>query len=78
MRFDDITDGISWRELNKLIPIWSIFEKIVVNWFGQFVIINERLLEANVPFAVSKCVMYEQNIFALVSSSTFYTWKSWN
>nr|XP_042895319.1 piggyBac transposable element-derived protein 4-like [Parasteatoda tepidariorum] len=85
IRFDDITDRPSRRELDKLAPIQSIFEKFVANCqhvysLGEFVTIDEKLepfrgkcsFRQYIP---SKPAKYRIKIFALVDSRTFYTWN---
>lgn len=85
IRFDDIRDRQSRRDIDKLAPIREFFEKFVDNCqkcynVGEYVTIDEQLqpFRGRCPFRQympKKPARYGVKIFALVDSRVFYTWK---
>ncbi|GBL61279.1 hypothetical protein AVEN_216690-1 [Araneus ventricosus] len=86
LRFDDIRDNSSRREVDKLVPIRNIFEKFVASCqrlhsLGEYVTINEKLelFRGRCSFwqyyISNKSSKYGIKIFALVDATTFYAWN---
>ncbi|XP_055936617.1 piggyBac transposable element-derived protein 4-like [Argiope bruennichi] len=85
VRFDDIRDRSSRREVDKLAPIRNIFEMFVANCqkvqtLGEYVTIDEKLepFRGRCSFRQympNKPAKYGIKIFALVDARTFYTWN---
>ncbi|KAF0727034.1 piggyBac transposable element-derived protein 4-like, partial [Aphis craccivora] len=83
LRFDDIRDRESRREIDKLAPIRDVFEMLVHNCqksysVGAFVTIDEELVKfrGKCPFKQylpSKPGKYGIKIFAVVDSKTMYS-----
>lgn len=85
IRFDDIRDRQSRKDIDKLAPIREFFEKFVDNCqkcynVGEYVTIDEQLqpFRGRCPFRQympKKPARYGVKIFALVDSRVFYTYK---
>lgn len=85
LRFDDIRDRESRREIDKLAPIREVFEMLVHNCqksysVGAFVTIDEELVKfrGKCPFKQylpSKPGKYGIKIFAVVDSKTMYSFN---
>ncbi|XP_035213239.1 uncharacterized protein LOC118187142 [Stegodyphus dumicola] len=85
LRFDDIRDRPSRRDVDKLASIREFFGNFVTNCqkaytLGEYVIIDEKLesfrgrcsFKQNMP---NKPAKYGIKIFALVDARVFYTWS---
>nr|XP_015905033.2 uncharacterized protein LOC107437514 [Parasteatoda tepidariorum] len=85
LRFDNINDRQSRREIDKLAPIRDFFETFVTNCknayiLGEFVTIDEKLEPFRGrcgfrQYMPKKPAKYGIKIFALVDSRVFYTWN---
>lgn len=85
LRFDNINDRKSRREVDKLAPIRKFFETFVSNCkkaynVGEFVTIDEKLEPFRGrcgfrQYMPKKPAKYGIKIFAVVDSRVFYTWN---
>lgn len=85
LRFDNINDRQSRREMDKLAPIRDFFETFVTNCknaytVGEFVTIDEKLEPFRGrcgfrQYMPKKPAKYGIKIFALVDSRVFYTYN---